>query len=554
MKRPISSIFAQLPEALKKPPKHFYFGTSGYRGNSDELLNTLCRASLIAMIRSSTFCGKMIGIMITASHNKNTDNGIKIIDHNGDYIEKNLEEYCDEIVNTSDKDLLKTLNKVNRKLGTVRDLGNGPNALIAIGRDTRESGEMFEKKIKEVLEMFGTRVICYGLVTTPQLHFLVRQSNQFGNIVKKEEYYDTIAAAYHNLLHMTNNNESSVQIDTANGIAGLAINELSKRLKSKDFKIINEGKYENGMFIPNHNLLNEKCGADFIVTNNSIPENITELPSKIARCASFDGDSDRLVYFTTIPIFKILNGDKLAVFLANYFYSLCSDIKNISIGVVLSHYSNSAAINALNDKVCIVTANTGVKNFIKKSRQYDIGIFFEPNGHGSVTFSPKLMSRVDECLNRENENNFTKTAKIIKALSILFDPCVGDAIGNFLVFEALTDEGMFDKIINIYEELPTRLLTVKVRNKNIFVMNGDIEIIEPEKLNLAISAINKELGGRVFVRPSGTEDVVRVFAEANTQDDCDRLVLLVAEAVYTLCDGIGYHPEIQYEHIDKIEE
>ena len=44
---------------------------------------------------------------------------------------------------------------------------------------------------------------------------------------------------------------------------------------------------------------------------------------------------------------------------------------------------------------------------------------------------------------------------------------------------------------------------------------------------------------RAFVRPSGTEDVVRVYAEAGTQQACDALARDVAAAVHRLAGGVG---------------
>lgn len=43
------------------------------------------------------------------------------------------------------------------------------------------------------------------------------------------------------------------------------------------------------------------------------------------------------------------------------------------------------------------------------------------------------------------------------------------------------------------------------------------------------------LTGRAFVRPSGTEDIVRVYAEATTQAAADELAARVAEAVQATC-------------------
>jgi len=44
------------------------------------------------------------------------------------------------------------------------------------------------------------------------------------------------------------------------------------------------------------------------------------------------------------------------------------------------------------------------------------------------------------------------------------------------------------------------------------------------------------------LRPSGTEDVVRVYAEADTQTNADMLAKEVASLVFDLCDGIGARP------------
>lgn len=51
-------------------------------------------------------------------------------------------------------------------------------------------------------------------------------------------------------------------------------------------------------------------------------------------------------------------------------------------------------------------------------------------------------------------------------------------------------------------------------------------------------------GGRAFVRPSGTEDVVRVYAEASTQKFADLLAQAVAVEVFQLAGGIGSEPKM----------
>jgi len=55
----------------------------------------------------------------------------------------------------------------------------------------------------------------------------------------------------------------------------------------------------------------------------------------------------------------------------------------------------------------------------------------------------------------------------------------------------------------------------------------------------------KDLGyemARSFVRPSGTEDVVRVYAEADTQEHTDDLAHKVCQLVFDLAGGVGSRP------------
>lgn len=47
----------------------------------------------------------------------------------------------------------------------------------------------------------------------------------------------------------------------------------------------------------------------------------------------------------------------------------------------------------------------------------------------------------------------------------------------------------------------------------------------------------------MFYRPSGTEDVVRIYAEADTQLNADKLAVEVATAVYDTAGGVGVRPE-----------
>jgi len=95
---------------------------------------------------------------------------------------------------------------------------------------------------------------------------------------------------------------------------------------------------------------------------------------------------------------------------------------------------------------------------------------------------------------------------------------------------------------NLYTDLPKRLQKVNVKDRNV-ITTGDAErkCLTPIGLQDRIDSIVKEYGqkSRAFVRPSGTEDVVRVYAESTTQQKADSLAKEVANVVFDLANGVG---------------
>lgn len=60
-----------------------------------------------------------------------------------------------------------------------------------------------------------------------------------------------------------------------------------------------------------------------------------------------------------------------------------------------------------------------------------------------------------------------------------------------------------------------------------------------EAIDTAVSRCNK---ARSFVRPSGTEDIVRIYAEAETLAEVEALCRKVAQITYDMCNGVGDRP------------
>jgi len=86
----------------------------------------------------------------------------------------------------------------------------------------------------------------------------------------------------------------------------------------------------------------------------------------------------------------------------------------------------------------------------------------------------------------------------------------------------------------IYSDIPSRQVKVVVDNRHFIQTNENATLcLRPEglqaKIDLACSKAGLE--SRAFVRPSGTEDIVRVYAEAVSQKAVDDLAKEVAQLV-----------------------
>jgi phosphoacetylglucosamine mutase len=95
----------------------------------------------------------------------------------------------------------------------------------------------------------------------------------------------------------------------------------------------------------------------------------------------------------------------------------------------------------------------------------------------------------------------------------------------------------------MYKDLPSRQLKCKVQDRAaIKTSEGETKVLQPVALQTVIDAVvAKYASGRALARPSGTEDAVRVYAEAETQTP-DKLALEVSQAIFEHAGGIGKRP------------
>jgi phosphoacetylglucosamine mutase len=63
-----------------------------------------------------------------------------------------------------------------------------------------------------------------------------------------------------------------------------------------------------------------QCGADFVKIQARVPAGFDDVPAN-ARCASLDGDADRLVYFFPLGFglrVRLLDGDHISALFATF--------------------------------------------------------------------------------------------------------------------------------------------------------------------------------------------------------------------------------------------
>lgn len=81
------------------------YGTAGFRADASILQSTVHRVGILAALRSLK-TQSVIGLMITASHNKVTDNGVKIADPSGGMLSQDWEPFADQLANAPDPETL----------------------------------------------------------------------------------------------------------------------------------------------------------------------------------------------------------------------------------------------------------------------------------------------------------------------------------------------------------------------------------------------------------------------------------------------------------------
>ena len=530
--------------------------------------------------------------MITASHNPEADNGMKLADSNGGMLDAAWEKHAVSLANApTSKQALVLIDTLARyAVGKYPALKNAklPKMVVHIGRDTRSHSPALTKLVVRAAIAMGATVIDHGEVTTPMLHHFVMHAN--GHLLPgiipqrcyESGYYEVMALSYAALLRTGRldgvggkrlASTKEMVIDGACGIGALKVDTFRKIFD----KFTAEGTIYGlpslrTVNFPGEGPLNENCGAEY-VQKQQLPPNLYSPESKLIGLSkgymtSFDGDADRVVFHfeDNQGKFHLLDGDKIAVLVSSFIQEelRCIDPAGhaVKCGVVQTAYANGSSTLYLKNvvKTNVVVAKTGVK-FVHAAahHHFDVGVYFEANGHGTVLFGPKFydfIATAEAKLRGTSNNNRANIAlRRLRLLPALVNQSVGDAMSDMLLVDAILFLRGWDlnTWAHLYSDMPSRQAKVKVADRTVITTNdNETAAVAPVALRKALQSAmdaialeeNRSDGPkpRCFVRPSGTEDAVRVYAEANTQNGADSLASEAMMLIYKLCGGVGSPP------------
>ncbi|KAJ7706228.1 phosphoacetylglucosamine mutase [Mycena rosella] len=486
---PVESISA-LSRLHPKPAQiHFQYGTAGFRTIASVLDSVLFRVGVLAGLRSKKLDGKTIGVMVTASHNPEQDNGVKLVDPRGEMLDTSWEIHATALSNaqTTD-DFIRELEKLVQALKI--DLSKP--ARVVYARDTRPSGASLVSSLEDGIKAIGAEGRNAGATReTPQ----------------------------------------PLTIDCANGVGAPIAARLVEYLGDTCLWFWKTP-------------LNNACGADYVKTTQKLPPSLAGRLQPGQRGCSLDGDADRLMYYylDDRSHFHMLDGDKITALVAAFIVELVKTSgldSQIKVGVVQTAYANGASTKYLSERLPVRCVSTGVKHLHHAAEHYNIGVYFEANGHGTVLFSQPTQ---DILASYEPTTPAQSTAlEHLRNLNQLINQTVGDALSDMLLVEVVLAHKAYsgNEWDSLYVDLPNRLVKVVVVDRTQFkTEDAERQLVSPVGLQQKINELVRRYdGGRSFVRPSGTEDVVRVYAEASIKTQADELAFRVAGLVYDESGG-----------------
>ena len=396
--------------------------------------------------------------------------------------------------------------KIGQYLGWY--YGKEKHAKILIGKDTRLSGDMFELGLAAGATSMGAQVYLLGVCPTPAISYLVRKERfDCGIMVSASHnpYYDNgIKCFNHNgekmeedlLLEIEAYMDGNCTIDLATGDhIGEYFNwedglEIYMSWLKEIVPVDLEG-YHIAVDLANGSATStvvetlDSLGATVEAINNSPnginintkcgsthPENLQRMmrENDFDLGLAFDGDADRLI--AVDPDGNLVDGDYILYICSRYMKEKNTLNKNMCVTTVMANLGLYKALDA--NKIDYIKTDVGDKYVFEEMQKNDYYLGGEQSGH--IIFYEHAVTGDGLLTALKLLEIMKNTGKSVKELS----------------------EGLNDKALK--------------------------EVVDD---------VAKELGdeGRILVRPSGTEPLIRVMVEAKTDDLCAQYVDRVVEFV-----------------------
>lgn len=416
--------------------------------------------------------------------------------------------------------------KIGRCGGYVL-INNKERPKVIIGRDTRISGHMLEGALVAGLLSIGAEVMRLGVISTPGVAYLTKalgaeagimisashnpvadngikffgadgfklsdeQEAEIERLLEEEDalprptgseigqvndYFEG-GQKYLQFLKQTVDEDFSgihVALDCANGATSSLAPHLFADLEAD---ISTMGVSPNGINI------NDGVGSTY---PEALAKFVLEKEADIG--LAFDGDGDRLIAVDENG--QVVDGDQIIYICAKYMKEYNRLKQSTVVSTVMSNLGFYKALEKNN--IQSVQTAVGDRYVVEEMRRGAYNLGGEQSGH--IVFLD-YNTTGDGMLTGIQLVNILKATK--KPLS---------------------------ELASEMKKYPQKLVNVKVTDKN--------HVMENEQVKQVIEQVEKEMDGegRVLVRPSGTEPLVRIMAEAPEQQLCDEYVARIAEVV-----------------------
>lgn len=399
---------------------------------------------------------------------------------------------------------------------------------VLIGRDTRISGHMLEGALVAGLLSVGVEVMRLGVITTPGVAYLTKAIGAQAGIMisashnpvedngikffgpdgykltdeqelEIEKYLDMEednlprpvgkdlgmvnnyfegGQKYIQYLKQTVDEEFSgihIALDCANGATSSLANHLFADL---------EADLSTMAASPDGLNINDGVGSTH---PEALAEFVVEKEADIG--LAFDGDGDRLIAVDENG--EVVDGDQIMYICAKYLHQEGRLKNQTVVSTVMSNLGFHKSLEAKGIKS--VQTAVGDRYVVEEMRKNGYNLGGEQSGH--IVFLD-YNTTGDGMLTGLQLVNIMKQTK--KPLS---------------------------ELAKEMKKYPQKLINVRVSDKN--------SVMKNEKVQSVIEQVEKEMSGngRVLVRPSGTEPLVRVMVEASTEEECDSYANRIASVV-----------------------